>query len=124
MLNLLAGDLTAFANAIGAGGMGLAKKFFPWFDNPSKSCGDMAGTNPTTLVREYGGDALVKCTELTFASRSITMTDEAGVVAYGGTKVYDMPAGNILILGATANLTILKSGAGINADFGSGLARC
>lgn len=59
---------------------------------------------------------IVQKTVITLTNRAITMTDEAGVVAYGGTKIYDFPAGNILILGATADLTVTESG-GINADF-------
>lgn len=110
-------EVMQFADMLGAGGVVLAKKILPWVDDPLKACGDISGTAPTMAVREYGGDGPVKRTTITLSSYPITMTDEAGVVAYGGSKIYDMPAGNILIFGATADLSILKSGSGINADF-------
>ena len=55
--------------------------------------------------------------KLTFASLPITITDEAGVVAYGGRQILDFPAGVVAFQGALANLTVVKSGAGINATF-------
>lgn len=55
-------------------------------------------------------------TILTLTSVAVTMTDEAGVVAYGGVKLYDLPEGAILFGGAVADLDITASG-GINANF-------
>lgn len=55
--------------------------------------------------------------ELTFDSVEVAMTDEAGVVAHGGIKVVDMPEGAYVILGAVADLALVKDGDGINADF-------
>lgn len=64
-------------------------------------------------------ETLIRLTNVTVA-----LTDEAGVVAYVGSKVYDFPAGAILFLGATAEIDITKSSAGVNAnwdgDFGLG----
>lgn len=117
MANLISNsDIRALGDALGAGGMTLAKRFFPQVDDTYFPVGDLAGTSPTSTIKEYG-NGVINRTTITFVSRSLSMTDEAGVVAYGGTKIYDFPAGSILILGAVANLTILKSGAGINADF-------
>lgn len=77
----------------------------------------------SVVATEYGGP-VVKKTVLTFTDTSMALTDEAGVVAYVGTKVYDFPAGKILFLGATANLALTKSSAGVDAawdgDFGLG----
>jgi hypothetical protein len=59
----------------------------------------------------------VQKTVLTLTDTEITLTDNAGVVAYGGLKVYDFPAGHVLFLGAMADLTMTKSSAGVNADW-------
>lgn len=56
-------------------------------------------------------------TELRFSSTAFALVDEPGVIAYVGKKIFDFPAGVINIYGAVANLTILKSSAGVNADF-------
>lgn len=75
---------------------------------------------------EYGeGDGIHK-TVLTFTDHAIALTDEAGVVAYGGSKVYDFPAGAIYVLGAVSDVDLTKSSAGVNVDwdgdFGVGTA--
>jgi hypothetical protein len=87
----------------------------------SGTAGAVAGTGVTT--EELGG-SVVHQTVLTFVNTPIPLTDEVGVVAYGGLKVYDFPAGLILVLGATSDLDLTKSSAGVNAnwdgDFGIG----
>lgn len=67
-------------------------------------------------VREVGAGPF-HCTILTLTSLEIALTDEAGVVAHGGVKVYDFPAGAILLLGAVADLDVTKDAAGVNADW-------
>jgi len=109
-----AADFKQFADALGPGGLVSAKRFFPQFEDSLVDVGEVAGSSVT---RKDYGDGVYNRTVLTFTNRSQSMTDEAGVVAYGGSKVFDMPEGNIQIFGATANLTVTKSGAGINADF-------
>jgi flagellin-like hook-associated protein FlgL len=83
--------------------------------------GAVAGTGVT--VEERGGD-VVHQTILHFTASAFAMVDEAGVVAYAGKKVYDFPAGNIIVLGAVADLDLTKSSAGVNdtwdGDFGIG----
>lgn len=70
----------------------------------------------------------VRAVTLTFLNTPIPLVDEAGVVAYGSLKIIDMPAGAICSLGATSNLAVTKSSAGVNADwdgdFGIGTAAC
>jgi hypothetical protein len=65
-------------------------------------------------------------TTFKFTNVACALVDEAGVVAYVGKKLYTCPAGNILFLGATSDLAITKSSAGVNADadllFGVGTA--
>lgn len=56
-------------------------------------------------------------TVLTFKDTPIPLADNAGVVAYGGLKVFDFPQGSIAIQGATANLAVTKSSAGVIATF-------
>ncbi|MBF0358869.1 MAG: hypothetical protein HQL70_09695 [Magnetococcales bacterium] len=45
-------------------------------------------------------------TVLTLTATPITLTDDAGVGQYGGVKIYDMPAGNHLFLGAVVDADI------------------
>lgn len=59
----------------------------------------------------------VRRTTVTFEDVAIALTDEAGVVAYGGLKFYDAPEGAIIVLGALADLDITKSSAGVNDDW-------
>lgn len=112
-----ASDMLALGNAMGPGGYERAQRLFGYLTDSSNADGSTALSAAYASVSEAGGPGPYKKTILTFTSLPISMTDEAGVVAYGGSKVYDFPEGNILIHGATANLTLLKSGAGINADF-------
>lgn len=77
-----------------------------------------AGTpNGTGVTASERGDGVMHKTVLTFSNVAIALTDEAGAIAYGGLKVYDFPAGAILWHGATADLAIVKSSAGVNDDF-------
>lgn len=91
---------------------------------PSASgVGAIAGSGVTVTEQNVGA---VHTTTITFADRAIALTDEAGVVAYGGSKIYDLPEGAILFLGATTDIALTKSSAGVNAtwdgDFGIGTA--
>lgn len=74
-------------------------------------------------VGEAGAHAL-RQTTFTFTACHFAMIDNAGVGAHKGVQLYDFPAGNILILGATADIALKKSSAGIvdtwNGDFGVG----
>lgn len=76
--------------------------------------GAAAGTGVT--AQEAGGPAVHR-TVLTLVNTPVVLADEAGVVAYGGLKIYDFPAGAILFLGAVADLDLTKSSAGVNADW-------
>lgn len=54
---------------------------------------------------------------LTFTDCAFALADAAGVVAYTGKKVFDMPSGAYHILGACADLALTKSSTGVNADW-------
>ncbi len=94
----------------------LGDMLFNHLNGLSSDIGSSPLSSAYASVQENGHGPFQR-TIITLASLPISMTDEAGVVAYGSAKVYDMPAGNILILGAVQDLTVVKSGAGINADF-------
>lgn len=81
---------------------------------PVSTVGAAAGSGVT--VQELG-DGVVHKTVLTFANRAVALTDVADTVAYGGTKIYDLPEGAILFLGATSDIDLTKSSAGVNADW-------
>lgn len=53
----------------------------------------------------------------TLTNAIVPLTDEAGVVAYGGLKFADLPAGAWHVHAAFVNLAITKSSAGVNADW-------
>jgi len=69
-----------------------------------------------TVAAEYG-NGIVNKTVFTLDDQTVTLADEAGVVAYGSQKLYDFPAGAIMILGATADIDLTKSSAGVDADW-------
>lgn len=80
----------------------------------ANSQGSAAGTG--VRATQYGGQAIQR-TVIKLTNAAVTLADEAGVVAYGGLKIYDFPAGLILFLGAVADLALTKSSAGVNADW-------
>ena len=60
-----------------------------------------AGTpNGSTVVAHEAGVGGVHKTTLVCSATPISVSDDAGVAQYGGVKVYDFPAGLILVLGA------------------------
>jgi hypothetical protein len=67
-------------------------------------------------VKEYGTGAY-HTTVFTFADVDLELTDEAGVVAWGGKQIYNFPAGFIYIMSAMVDLALTKSSAGVNADW-------
>jgi len=71
----------------------------------------------TGVTASESFDGGVRRVTLTFTDVAFTLVDEAGVVAYKGNKVYDFPAGAILFMGASADLALTKSSAGVNADW-------
>lgn len=76
--------------------------------------GAAAGTGVTAAETGFGR---YKTTILTFVNTPVPLSDEAGVVAYGGLKVYDFPQGYIYIQSAVADLAITKSSAGVNDNW-------
>ncbi len=75
--------------------------------------GAVAGTGNTAVVDRAGVQRVV----ITLVDLTVAVTDEAGVVAYLGEKIYDFPNGAILMLGVTVDLAITKSSAGVNVDW-------
>lgn len=75
-----------------------------------------AGAGSGNQASQIGTAAMQK-TVLKFTNQAIPLTDEAGVVAYGGLKIFDFPEGAILFQGAVADLALTKSSAGVNADW-------
>jgi hypothetical protein len=76
----------------------------------SSGVGAAAGTGVAATEK---GDGNLHKTVLTFTDAAVVLADEAGVVAYGGLKVYDFPAGAILVLGAVLDVDLTKSSAGV-----------
>lgn len=63
----------------------------------SAGVGAVAGTNVSVV--EYGTADIHK-TVITLTNEVITITDDAGVAQYGGTKIYDFPQGLLCTMGA------------------------
>lgn len=62
--------------------------------------------NGDTVAAVENGDPVLHKTVLTLTATPITLTDEAGAGQYGGVKLYDFPAGNILVFGAVVDADI------------------
>lgn len=73
--------------------------------------------NGSTVVATELGAGPFRATKLTLTDHTIALTDEASTVAFGGSKIYDFPAGAIMILGSLADLDVTKSSAGVNNDW-------
>jgi hypothetical protein len=112
------GDLVFNLLSVQTGGVDVPVTF-----NGLTASGAPAGSNIVARELVSGNRHF---TRLTLDSRSVTMTDEAGVIAYGGTKLYDFPAGVIRLHGFTINLSVVGSGAGIeeawDGDYAVGTA--
>ncbi len=78
---------------------------------PGKSEYGLGAKNGSTVTVKEEGDGVLHKTILTLAATPITLTDEAAVGQYGGVKIYDMPAGNFVFLGAVidAVLTLVEA---------------
>jgi type II secretory pathway component GspD/PulD (secretin) len=98
------------------------KDFRTLYDEKHGSGGNVAGTGVSGNATSGGFTKQV----LTFKNTPIVLADNAGVVAYGSLKILDFPQGSVIIEGATANLVVTKTSAGVNAtwngDFGVGTA--
>lgn len=97
------------------------RRLYDFLQTQEGGVGAVNGSGVTVVEKAMGP---VVQSVITFTNFAIAMTDEAGVVAYGGAKVYDMPAGLIHFLGAVADLDLTKSSAGIidtwDGDMGVG----
>jgi hypothetical protein len=65
----------------------------------------------STVTAVENGDGVLHRTTLTLTATPITLTDDPGNGQYGGVKVYDFPAGNILVLGAIVDVDLTLVGA-------------
>lgn len=69
------------------------------------------------LIADETGEGRFRTTRIRFADLIVTMADDAGVTAYGGLKVYDMPEGVIEVLGSRANLTRVERTVAVDTGF-------
>lgn len=75
----------------------------PVISSPPTTTSGNGAVNGATVAATEGGDGIVHVTTLTFTATPITMRDtEQG----GGVKVYDFPAGRILILGSKGTVAV------------------
>lgn len=81
----------------------------------SVNVGAVAGAGVT--LGSEAGDGLYHQTTITLTDVEIALTDEAGVIAYGGLKIYDLPVGAIVVQAAVSDLDVTKSSAGVNVDW-------
>lgn len=100
------------------------KRAYDYIDAALAALGDPAseghgaGTAFTSgVVAVESGNDVVRKTVLTFTNVHVSLTDEAGVVAYGGIKVYDFPEGLVHVLAAVSDFALTKSSAGVIAAF-------
>lgn len=105
-----ANDTTGKAAVLGtSGAMTLAGALTHQVPNLTSSGVGTDGGGTIATVEQ--GDGVIHKTILTLTATPITLTDDAGVGQYGGVKLYDMPAGNIHILGAVidADVTLAET---------------
>lgn len=82
--------------------------------------GAAAGTGN---VATEGSMATAHKTTLTLTNVAVTMTDEAGQIAWGGLKLYDFPAG-VIDLSALANLAVTSTSTQIETATVTAAAGC
>ena len=74
------------------------------------------------------GNGIMHETEFTLVNQAVQLVDAEGTIAYGSAKMYDMPAGAIMVIGATSDIEVTKTAAGViaafDSDFGIGTAAC
>ena len=80
------------------------------------SDGSGAGAAAGTGVSAVTGAAPVMRTVITIEDLEIATTDATTAGAHGTQKIFDFPAGNIAILGASCDLEYATAGPGIDAD--------
>lgn len=96
-------------------GLSYTKTSAPALDANSVGNGTPATGSGITVTET--GDGAVHMTVFTLSDTAVTLTDEAGVVAYGGLKLYDFPEGLIAFQGASMDIALTKSSAGVNDDW-------
>ncbi len=74
------------------------------------------------VVAAEDGHGRIHLTTLTLTNTPVVLADEAGVIAHGGLKIYDLPAGAVQVLGAVSDLDLTLSAAGVNADWDGDVA--
>jgi len=75
------------------------------------------GTPAGTGVTASAVGSTVRTTKLAFLNTPLPLLDAVGVVAHTGLKVFDFPAGAIQFMGATIDLVLTKTSAGVNNDW-------
>ena len=87
--------------------------------NPANDGDSFIGAIPsvTGLTVTEDGFGPLRRTVLNFTNVAFALTDNAGVVAYSGKKVYDFPAGLTLVHGAVLDIVVTKSSAGVDLDW-------
>lgn len=101
---VLSQDQQALAFALGADGQAASLRILDSVQNGNSVVGAVAGGSAVTGV-EYT-QSITKQTVITLVNLSVTMTDGTTNGSIGSTKIYDMPAGLIRIIGARTNLTV------------------
>lgn len=86
-------------------------------DNPAGTGNYGVAASVTGLSVQESGAGNFHTTKFTFTNMAVALADEAGVVAYKGTKLYDFPQGYIYFQGAVLDGALTLSAAGVNADW-------
>ena len=86
---------------------------------PRTAQGVGAAAAATVVATEYGDGVLHK-TVLTCTALPITIADDEGVAQYGGAKVYDLPEGLIMTMGAVIDGAVTLGATGTITDTWAG----
>lgn len=109
-----AGASTNFVMAAGAQTIAGIKTFSSPLETTS-GVGAASGTGVAVTAERGGG--VVHQTVLTLTAVAVALVDNAGTIAHGALKIYDLPEGAIVINAAVTDLDVTKSSAGVNADW-------
>ena len=61
--------------------------------------------------------SIIKKIKISFANKTISLTDPGGAAAYGSVPLFDLPKGNIVIFGALMYLKLTSVAAAVSATF-------
>lgn len=70
-----------------------------------------------TRARNQAPGKLIKKMKISFADKTVSLTDPGGAAAYGNVALFDIPKGHFVLLGAVLYLKLTSVAAGVSDTF-------